>query len=503
MSLHAQLSPEALERLHAQRRNSTISSVVIAALVITLILLVLGFFLLPPLTRESPTIVTYQSNIDDSKELETRKVQTNVQRKPSSPASSMAKVITASAVTDVSVPVPDVDVPIPSMEFGDGNDFGSGWGDGDGADGGGFAAIPPSMKKRCSKEDRLARLQETGGTPQCEDAVLKALRWMKATQAGDGSWGGSNQAAMTGLALLSYLGHCETPLSEEFGDSCLRAITYLVNLGMKNNGRLTVNPSDKAWPYEHAIATYALGEASTFCKQGNIPVPNLFDVTQKAGQLIIDNQHKKSGGWEYAYAVEGDRGGDLSIAAWQVQALKACSHSGIEYKRLNSALNAAAKYVDSMRCNDGGFAYSKANEAPHASAGGGYRTMTGGGVLSLQMLGKENLSSVRGGAKYIEEKGKFDYRTIYCDLYALYYEAQAMMNRGGPQWKAFNARFRDQLLNNQESDGSWKKPNNGNGNGLRAVAASWMDNTHYRTCLVTLTLEVYYRFLPGTGAAVR
>ncbi|MCP5532885.1 MAG: terpene cyclase/mutase family protein [Akkermansiaceae bacterium] len=497
MSLHAELSPEALERLHKQRRNSTISSIVIAALVITLICLVLGFFLLPALTKETPTIVTYQSNIDDSKELETKKVQTNVQRKPSSPSSSMAKVITAAAVSDVSIPVPEVDVPIPSMEFGDGDDFGSGWGNGDG-EGGGFATIPPSMKKRCSREDRLARLQEMGGTPECEDAVLKALRWLKSTQASDGSWGGgSNNCAMTGLALLAYLGHCETPLSEEFGDSCLRAITYLVNVGMKNNGKLSTNPSNKSWPYEHGIATYALGEASTFCKQGNIPVPNLFETTTKAAQFIVDNQHKKSGGWDYSYAVDGDRGGDLSVAAWQIQALKASSHSGLDIKRLSNSMSKAAGYVDSLRCRDGGFGYSRANEHPHAE---GYRTMTGGGVLSLQMLDKGSLSSARGGAKYIEDNGKFDYDTIYCDLYGAYYEVQAMMNRGGAQWKLYNKRFRDEILQNQNEDGSWKSPNNGKGQGVRAVAAAWMTNTHYRTCLCTLMLEVYYRFLPGTGA---
>ena len=27
---------------------------------------------------------------------------------------------------------------------------------------------------------------------------------------------------MTGLALLSYLAHCETPLSEDFGEMCIR-----------------------------------------------------------------------------------------------------------------------------------------------------------------------------------------------------------------------------------------------------------------------------------------
>ena len=162
-------------------------------------------------------------------------------------------------------------------------------------------------------------------------------------------------------------------------------------------------------------------------------------------------------------------------------------------------MSKAAGYVDSLRCRDGGFAYSRANENPHAE---GYRTMTGGGVLSLQMLDKGALASARGGAKYIEDNGKFDYDTIYCDLYGAYYEVQAMMNRGGAQWKLYNQRFRDEILQNQNEDGSWKAPNKGNGGGVRAVAPSWMTNTHYRTCLCTLMLEVYYRFLPGTGSAV-
>jgi hypothetical protein len=35
------------------------------------------------------------------------------------------------------------------------------------------------------------------------------------------------------------------------------------------------------------------------------------------------------------------------------------------------------------------------------------------------------------------------------------------------------------------------------------VAPQFVSNVHYRTCLNALMLEVYYRFLPGTGASVR
>ena len=466
---------------------------VISVLVVVLIALILGIFLLPAIVKETPTIVTYESNISEDTQLEQKKVQTSMDRKPSSPSSSMAKVITANTTSPTAVPVPDVDISTPSMDFGDGNDFGSGWGDGDGV-GGGFGNIPATMKKRCSKEDRLGRLQETGGTPECEDAVVKALNWLKASQSSDGSWTGSRQTAMTGLALLAFLGHCETPLSKDYGDTVLRAITYLVNIGMKNSGKLTTNAADKQWCYEHAIATYALGEAATFCKQGNINVPYLFEVTQKAGQFIIDNQHKKSGGWAYSYDTSDGGHRDLSVSAWHIQALKACHHTGLEFKGLTRAANKAMSYVEDLKCNDGGFAYQTPNETSHA---GDYRTMTGGGVLSLQMWDKGSTSSARQGTKYIEKNTKFDYNTRYADLYGHYYEAQAMMNRGGEEWKQYNAIFRDQLLKNQNSDGSWKSP--GGGQPIRAVAPEFVSNVHYRTCLNTLMLEVYYRFLPGTG----
>ena len=481
MSLHAQLSPEALARLEAQRRNSSISSIVIAVLTLTLMGLVLGFILLPSLFKETPTIVTYAATLTEETDLNEKKINTSTDRRPSSPSSSMAKVIAANTTSPIAIPVPDVDTPNPSVNFGDGDDFGNGWGSGDGdGGGGGFGNIPATMKKRCSKADRLSRLKDTGGTPECEDAVLKSLRWLKGTQSQDGSWAGGT--AMTGLALLAYLGHCETPLSEEFGESCLRAITSLVNLGMKSNGKLSDNPASKQFPYEQGIATYALAEAATFCKQLKINVPNLQEVTQKAGQLIIDSQHP-SGGWDYGYEETGTRGGDLSISAWQIQAIKACKHTGMDFRNMAKCVNRATEYVEKLSSSSGAFGYS--------SPGDGGGKLTGAGVLCLQLWEKGSRATVRSGAKFIEKNYAFDYGGASGDLYTHYYAAQAMMNRGGEQWKRYNALFREQVLKNQNGDGSFKMP----GAGLAM-------NVHYATCLATLMLEVYYRFLPGTGGNV-
>ncbi len=491
MSIHAELSPEALARLNAQKRISTISSIVVSFLVLTLICLILGVFLLPQFIQETPTIVTYSASMVEETSMERRTTNTSVQRRPSAPSSAMAKVIAANTASPTAVPVPEIDIIAPSEEFGDGNSFGGGWGnEAEGLGGGGFGNIPATMRKRCSPEDRLLRLKETGGTPECEEAVAKGLRWLKEQQNPDGSWNGigNYQPAMTGLALLAYLGRCETPLSEEFGDSCLRAITYLVNVGMKNNGRLTNNPVGNGWVYEHSIAAYALAEASTFCKQLNINVPNLHETTQKAGQMIIDNQHE-NGGWSYEYR-EVNPHTDLSISAWHIQALKACQHTGLEFKGLSRAADKAISYTEDLQNSNGGFGYTS-KDRPAGNRP--YFTLTGAGVLCLQLFERGERAAARNGARYIENNTKFNYASEDSDLYAHYYEAQAMINRGGEQWKKYNALFREELLKNQNADGSWKPTGMGGNQG----------NVHYRTCLAVLMLEVYYRFLPGTGAAVK
>ena len=72
-----------------------------------------------------------------------------------------------------------------------------------------------------------------------------------------------------------------------------------------------------------------------------------------------------------------------------------------------------------------------------------------------------------------------------------------MMQRGGDEWKKYNDMFRDQLLSNQDADGSWKVP--GGGKKIRAVGPNFVTDKIYRTCLCTLMLEVYYRFLSTGG----
>ena len=486
MSLHAQLSPEAQARLRAQQRNSTITSIIISILSVVLIGILLLWILLPTVETYTPEIVSYQSNAEEEKKIQKREMTRAVQRKPAAPSSQMARVIAANTTSLTAVPIPEVDTPDPSADFGDGNDFGDGWGSSE-ESGAGFSSIPATMRERCSREDRLQRLANNGGNEQCEEAVMKALRWIKSTQKPDGSWENNYPVAMTGFSILAYLGHCETPSSEEFGDSVTRGILYLVDKGMKNEGEMRSGAAHgHAWVYEHGIATYALAEAYTFCSKLGINIPNLAEVTKQAGDIIMQGQ-AKSGGWVYEYDT-GSNDGDNSVGFWQIQALKACKHTGLwEEKDFKDTIKDALDYLEEVQGSSGGIGYRRNPSVRPA--------LTAGGVLAYQMWDKSSDSVVRKGIKFIMDNNTaFDWQDESSNLYYHYYNAQALINRGGGVWDEYNEIFRDKLLAAQNDNGSWSRKEK-----MKLEA----NGTHMLTCLATFMLEVYYRFLPATGLKTR
>ncbi len=142
MSLHAQLSEEAILLLRRQEKKSRILSAVIACLVILLIAGILALFAIPMMLQDTPSIVTYAAEIKEDQDLQEKKVVQQSQRKPSAPAQNIAKVIAASTSAPTAIPVPDIVVTEPSMHFGDDIDFGQGWADdvAIGASGGSFGS---------------------------------------------------------------------------------------------------------------------------------------------------------------------------------------------------------------------------------------------------------------------------------------------------------------------------------------------------------------------------
>lgn len=137
MSLSSVVSPEVEIALKRQRAKATISSLLISILAIVLLGIILALIAIKGLSFSTPDVVTYKASSPEDNQLEERKISPTVQRKPSSPSSSMAKVIAANVASPVAIPVPEVEVPVESVDFGNGDDFGAGWGSGGGGGGGG------------------------------------------------------------------------------------------------------------------------------------------------------------------------------------------------------------------------------------------------------------------------------------------------------------------------------------------------------------------------------
>jgi hypothetical protein len=318
---------------------------------------------------------------------------------------------------------------------------------------------------------RGSALAEFGGNKETETAVLRALRWLKKTQLPNGAWP-KNQVAMASLALLAFLAHGETPASEEFGPTVLKAIRYLI--GQSNqDGRFGGN-------YEIPIATYAVCEAYALTK-----VPALKEVAENNINYIINGQHE-SGGWDY-YCKQSERD-DTSYAGWCAQALKAAQMAGIKHPKLEAAMRLAIKGFQKNAHPDGGFGYTSPGQ-------GG---LTGVGVLCMQLLGAAREPEARKGLAWLETAITMDWDEPYgrSPIYYWYYITQAKFHHGGGTWAKWNRIFTDQLVQNQVVEtgagidghdiGYWDSPSEHEHHDGRV-----MD-----TCLCALQLEVYYRYLP-------
>ena len=91
------------------------------------------------------------------------------------------------------------------------------------------------------------------GQKTTETAVLSALRMFKTTQNADGSWGaGEAPRLATPLVLSAFLGHDETPASEQFGAVVDRAHDFVLECAMTSDA-------------ERISAVIALSEYAALC----------------------------------------------------------------------------------------------------------------------------------------------------------------------------------------------------------------------------------------------
>ncbi len=338
---------------------------------------------------------------------------------------------------------------------------------------------------------RRGLVQKGGGGIGGQIAVDRALRWLARVQHENGSW--ENNSAHSGLALLTFLAHGETPMSEKYGRTIQKAIQWLVKYGSDD-----LNVKRRPMAYSHGIATYALCEAYAMTK-----LPMVRVAMEKCLDALIDGQ-MDNGGFGYGYT-KGARW-DNSVAGWNVQALKAGLVAGSSNPKLDDAIKKAIKFYKTVAFV-GGNSYSGFGYAGKENGNNGIsQNLTGTGVVCLQLLGEIDCKQVTSGLDYINMERIEQYEKVAKDpsqwnkvggdcLYGWYYDTQAVYNgrntkAGKAAWVRWRNAFETVLKKSQNPEGYWQT------NGKHKIGTADTGGRVLATCLSSLQLMVYYRYLP-------
>ncbi|MBA4104506.1 MAG: hypothetical protein C0485_02025 [Pirellula sp.] len=338
-------------------------------------------------------------------------------------------------------------------------------------------------------ENRRAAALSGGGTLRSEAAVEAALKWFSEHQWSDGGWrfdlgacprcngackdSGSNNSstAATGLALLCYLGAGYTHEQGDYKEQVHRGLLFLQEKMIVSSHGGDLRDHDTM--YAQGIATLALTEAYAMTHDRD-----LRESVGHAIQFILDAQYE-DGGWRYSPNWESPARGDTTVTGWQVAALRSASLTDIE---LPSELWAKiGRYLDSVQYDDGqNYLYVQGDNPNRRTAAtpiGLLCRMIGGWKKDYRPLRQ---SVVRLGRATPSAK----------DVYFNYYASQVLHHVGGQSWQRWNPQMREYLIATQAKDGhergSWyfSEPHSSTGGRL------------YTTAMATMTLEVYYRYMP-------
>ncbi|RCS44620.1 hypothetical protein DTL42_16995 [Bremerella cremea] len=350
--------------------------------------------------------------------------------------------------------------------------------------------LPLIMQARVV-EDPQDWVEMLGGSPEIEPAVNSALDWLAAQQEDDGRWnatrhgagqenmvaghdrqGAGNNADMgiTGLALLAFLAKGHTHLEGKHRVTVQKALEYLVN-HQAQDGSLSGQAGLYARMYCHAMALLAISEAYAMTKDERIR-----PFLDRGLAYTVTAQHPRMGGWRYH---PGDRG-DMSQFGWQVLALHSAALSGIEIDTTTRQLMTRFLDDSSAGGSKGLAAYRPGEKATP--------TMTAEALTCRFFLGIEDKP------EQISEATDFlllNQPSDGCvDLYYAYYGTLSMYQMQDEAWKKWADTLHPRLLSSQikggELAGSWNPDCHWGGYGGRI----------YSTAMATLSLEVYFRYLP-------
>ena len=376
---------------------------------------------------------------------------------------------------------------------------GGGWGGGNGTGTGiGNGSGHGSFGNRNGGGRRLMVMRH-GGSKATESTVDLALQWLAYHQEPDGSWNAKKygakataDTAMTGLAVLAFLGAGHTEKVGLYKDNVQRGIAWLISKQNVDGSILDLRDQVMhARSYSVPIATLAMAEAAGM---GNVKGTRA--AAQKAieycTEIFQQGEGSDKGAWRYEPKAPV---ADLSVSGWFVMALKSAKVAGLAVNQ--ASFDGAMKFLDSVEAKhtntDKGYGPASTYLYTHSHVTHRHRT-SAIGLLCRQFLGarKEDLqSSVElmvniGGVPSTgnDAKGKSN-----VDPYYWYYGTLCVFQQGGDLWKQWNGSMKKVLPETQckqgDDSGSWIPEGD--------CAEHW--GRVGQTALNALCLEVYYRYM--------
>ncbi len=328
--------------------------------------------------------------------------------------------------------------------------------------------------------NRAGIIGELGGSTNTEKAVAKALLWFTRTQKEDGRWSEKqSDVAHTGLAILCYFSYGIKPDGEsENAKALAKGLAWLIKQvpedgNMRDGGRM----------YGQAIGTLALGEAAGITHR-----EDYFQPLERAVKFLCKAQNPRSGGWRYQPHPSLQHAGDLSVTGWVIMALRSAEMAGVQVPQKN--LKSARAYLNTVATGAHKGLYGYTQATPKLS-------MTSVGMYCQQLFGsKPGEARQIDSAKFLALHLPVERQKNY---YYWYYGCLSMFLHGGDggvgeaHWKQWNAKMVPLFLKKQQSNGTWKAE------GRRANR----EGTTITTAWATLSLTVYYRYLPITHGYTR
>lgn len=368
----------------------------------------------------------------------------------------------------------------------------------------GRQADVPEVYQLRSLDRRSEIARQHGGTEGSEQAVELSLKWLAANQHPDGYWdadahgagqvevdeqgirrnnaGKTADSGLTALAVLAFLGAGYTHEDGKYAETVDRALMWLVE-HQNEDGFLGHGAAHFEQMYCHGMATYALAEA--YGMQTDASDTRLRRPLEKAVLYIAAMQHR-DGGWRY---IKG-QAGDMSMFGWQLMALKSAEIAGISMPGDTRSKMIQFLRERSLGEHGGLAAYRKTDPQIPATP-----AMTAEALFCKQILGltRTNPASIEAVSYLLRHTP----RRSELNYYYWYYGTLAMFQYGGSAWERWNASLRDLLIAEQIKDGPHA--------GSWAPRDAWgpYGGRVYSTAVATLSLEVYYRFLPLYRAVER